>query len=480
MVDALTWMHNIGIAILTILISVAIFIIQDENRLGWDKLVILDKVIEVKNLFVSLFFIFIPVLFWKSDGKIILTKINIIIFILFLIGLIYSIKILFNSYKWIRAIESEEFPARISYRTKLRFECLRAIKDYDEKRKIWALTWNREIKDLIDELDFLNEFLQNLQKVEEKPKEFCGLLKIFSDFLEKRRITDWRVFDILFPNMLEWHYKFSDKRYKGKDENNKDFGEILETQHILNNIITDCVVKALKGKCSYLLFENLKKYAKPFLQLISEHKDAKAEKYIQNLFSGAICRIFFDNIALSEESHDIWDAFFPRDWKITAENLNNSYVARIWWKEFQRWAMLRIINPQTEYDEPVEMISRELFPDTDPILWADVLRFLFTPWINNQRMKSVLNAKFNFGFVGRLYDSAEWTADIDLSKTTVQDEIFLKNTINLALLIGGDNFSVKNLESYLKELEQYPDNPHTKSYQVLFESMLQKQKEKTF
>jgi hypothetical protein len=38
MVDILTWMHNIEIAILTILISVAIFIIQDKHRLDWDKL----------------------------------------------------------------------------------------------------------------------------------------------------------------------------------------------------------------------------------------------------------------------------------------------------------------------------------------------------------------------------------------------------------------------------------------------------------
>ena len=474
MVDILTWMHNIGIAILTILISVAIFIIQDKRRLDWDELVILDKVIEVKVLMLSLFYIFIPVLFWEVKAEWIHPKVAIIT--LFLAGLGAALKILFNSYRWIRTIEIEDLPTRGSYRSRLRFECLREIKDFEEKKKIWALTWGREIKDLSEELTLLDVFLGELQQLQGKDlKGFHTLLRIFLNQLDKRKIADWRVFDALFPKLLEWHQIISGERYAPKEPMPKDFGLILETQNLLSGLFKQCVIEALKGRCAYPLFESLKKHIVPLSEKISKAKDQQIEKYLGSLFS-TFCHVFFENIGLSPESDDIWREFFPSNWKVTTSNLKESFIARIWWGEFWRWGRERIVNVKSDYDPILEDVCRELFPKTDPIYWADILRFLFTPWVNDERVGSILKTKSNFGFVGRVSvsDNADWTSKIDLSKLSAPDKALFTDTIDLALLIGGDNFSIVNLEKYLKDLESYKDNPHAANFRDLFEAMMQK------
>lgn len=476
MIDMLTWMHNIGIAILTILISVAIFIIQDKRRLDWDDLVILDKVVEARRLSISLFCIFIPVLFWEND--VVLGWRHVSIFILFLGGVAYSLKILLNSYKWIRTIELEDFPAKGSYRSRLRFECLREIKDFEEKKKIWALTWGREIKDLFEKLALLHMFLEELQQLQQKDlKGFHDLLRIFLNHLDKRKVADWWEFDALFPKLLDWYHIMSGERYKSKDPMPKeDFGLILSTQLVLDDLIKQCVVEAVKGKCAYPLFENLNKHLAPFSEKIAKAKDQQIEKYLENLFS-TFCPVFFENIGLSPESDYVWQGgVFPNNWKITTSGLKDSFMARLWWSEFCRWGRERIFNVKnSDYDEPLEMISRELFPETDPILWADVLRFLFTPWVNDQRIKSVLNTKSNFGFIGRISVSdTEWTPEVDLSKETVKDKLLFDNTVALTFLLGGANFNAENLKKYLDEISNYADNPHGAQYKHLFEAMLLK------
>ena len=476
MIDMLTWMHNIGIAILTILISVAIFIIQDKRRLDWDDLVILDKVVEARRLSISLFCIFIPVLLWDSNAE--LSWKHVSIFILFLAGTAYCLKILFSSYKWIRAIEIEDLSAKGSYRTRLRFECLREIKDFEEKKKIWALTWGREIKDLFERLALQQVFLNELQQLQERNlKGFHDLLRIFLNHLDKRKVADWREFDALFPTLLDWYHIMSGERYESKDPKSmEDFGLIMSTQHVLSELIKQCVIEAVKGNCAYPLFENLKKHVAPFSGKESKAKDQRTERYLGNLFS-TFCPIFFENIGLSPESNYIWQGgVFPDNWKITTSTLKDSFIAKAWWVEFCRWGRERIFNvKKSDYDEPLEIISRELFPETDPILWADVLRFLFTPWVNDQRVKSVLNAKSNFGFIGRTTISdAEWTPEVDLSEETVNDKLLFNNTVALAFLVGGNNFNTKNLKKYLNEISSYTDNPHSAQYKCLFEAMLSK------
>ena len=55
-------MQNVGLALVTILIPLVLFIFSLEKKtlFEWDKIVILDKVIEAKNLLASIVLIFLP------------------------------------------------------------------------------------------------------------------------------------------------------------------------------------------------------------------------------------------------------------------------------------------------------------------------------------------------------------------------------------------------------------------------------------
>jgi len=474
MTDVLTWMHNIGIAILTILISVAIFVIQDKQRFAWDDLVILDKVIEARRLIVSLICIFIPVLFWDDNAGLNWTHVG--ISGLFLCGVLYCAKILVNSYRWIRTIETEGLPGQKNYRAELRLKCLREIADSEEKKKIWFLTWGQEIKDLQEELTLLEIFLKELEQLQtSKPKEFYVLLKIFLDCLGRRRVADWRELDLLFSKLLAWHYSLYMDRHQFKEKQPDNFGLILETQHVLSECVSQCVVVSLKGRSSYPLFKNLQKHVQAISDKTPNSADSGEAQYLDDFFS-MLTPVLFENIGTSSESYDIWSQFFPNAWKITPTTLKSSLVPRILWGDFWRWSRERIMKPIPEYDVSLETVSRELFPRTDPILWADILRFLCLSWVNDDGIGSILRAKRNFGLIGRISATfaAEWTAEIDISKELAFDETLFEETIELALMVGGSEFSAENLNKYLTDLEKYPNDPNAVSYKAIFEKMQQR------
>jgi hypothetical protein len=67
-----TLMQNIGIAFIAILIPLVLFIfsMEEEYLFEWDKIVILDKVINAKHLIISFGLIFFPLFFWNYDSYI--------------------------------------------------------------------------------------------------------------------------------------------------------------------------------------------------------------------------------------------------------------------------------------------------------------------------------------------------------------------------------------------------------------------------
>ncbi len=451
MIDILTWMHNIGIAILTILISVAIFIIQDKKRKDWDELVMIDRVINVKKFSSALMLIFVPILFWNINNM--FSWYNIIIFVLFCIGVIYCIVVLYNIYKWIKAIEIEGLNF-YNYRTKLRIEYLKNIKNSSEKKSIWNLIFKNNNKDMQEELVFLDIFVNQIKQMIEdnKFKEALEFIKIFSREINNLSISDWREFDLLFPFLLNWHFDNSIQY------NTNDKGLVFETKSVLEKCILKFIVAALHDGTSYLLFEYLKKHVEKIN--ISE---PNKEKYLFHFFS-IVSPVLFENIKSSPEDYDIWDEFFPSEWKITLSNLKTNNFAPLLWENFWSWSRNRIINPTLEYDFILEDVARELFPETDPILWADVLRFLCLPWYNDDRIGSIIKQKKNFGMVGRVISHP--SRDIN--------KIILNNTIELALFIGNNQFTEEKLVKYLTELDKYSGNYSAENYKVIFKEMLER------
>jgi len=178
--------------------------------------------------------------------------------------------------------------------------------------------------------------------------------------------------------------------------------------------------------------------------------------------------VFFKNIAKSSESDSIWENCFPKEWKITKNNLENkeNIISKISLNEFLHWTQMRMWKLEENFDRDLDEVSRNLFPDVEPILWSRILIFIFSPHGDN-RMKFVLERSWTFGSMGRF---RTYSGDIEASKEEsrrkmdeamqLAEEAEKKNTFELAYLLFKENFSKENLEKYIKSLQElkYKEN----------------------
>src|SRR5690606_30376968 len=133
----------VALGFIAILIPIVLFIfsLEKNDLFEWDKVVILDKVIETKFLAVSLMAIFFPVFIWELSSNLL----KLILFIFFLGGTGYLMKILTNTYRWIKTVETGYEHHTSNFRSVLRQRYLNENSNLSEKEKIWALTWRKEI-----------------------------------------------------------------------------------------------------------------------------------------------------------------------------------------------------------------------------------------------------------------------------------------------------------------------------------------------
>jgi len=169
--------QGIGIALLTILIPLAIAILADiyqkrreENKefTYLDLHVILDNVFNIKLLILSVFLIFLPILFWD-----VLTGLEVLIAInLTFIGILLVIEIIIKVYFWIKG---NVFSFRFSY--------LKKVKNYNDLETVWRSTWEAENINFQNEKEFFMIFSSKIdQLLESNKKSLKTISKLLNDF----------------------------------------------------------------------------------------------------------------------------------------------------------------------------------------------------------------------------------------------------------------------------------------------------------
>ncbi len=172
--------------------------------------------------------------------------------------------------------------------------------------------------------------------------------------------------------------------------------------------------------------------------------------------------MFFENIENSPEKYDIWEHYFPRQWKITKNNLTNkeNIISRISLHEFLNWAQERIWRVEEDFDRALDDVSRNIFPEVEPVLWARILTFVFYPYSEN-RVKSVIERPWNFGSARRVIvysgypennEEKLWKKMSAMKRSA--EEIEIKNTFELTYFLFPDQFLKEKLEEYIKNLKE--------------------------
>lgn len=452
-------LSTISMALVTILIPVSIAIFGNQKEFEiLDKNVILDYIIKAKIILIILGLIFIPLCFWS-----VFPDWRILIIFFWILGIYFMLKILINVYHWVKG---NRFNLRIGY--------LKKIKNPEDMVDSWRSIWEAKNINFQNEKEIFKSFYFIINSLFEKDDQnFETILKLLDDFgifIDNRSITFLIVSDGAFPKILNWHFKVWEKAYAClSNKKNKSTGGRFyyrEFLMILDSMFKKIEERALKEMASYPFFETFKKhidrYEEKFVQEKEENKQKQYYSYLKFLFS-IFYRVFFEVIEESPEKYEIWEEYFPKEWKITKNNLINkeNIISEISLYNFLHWAQERILQPKEEFDKSLNDISQNLFPEVEPSLWARILIFVLSPSpYGENRVKSIIKRPWNFGFVGRMQDFDYAGSNEKEDREKVANMIFseqkeeAKNTFDLAYLLFSDQFSKENLEKYIAELKE--------------------------
>lgn len=421
-------MRGIGMALLAILIPLAIAILSNYYQKKDDKTkafeildlhVILDGVFKFKWLLIYVASIFLPTMFWDTFSS---RESHLIETILSVAGAYLVVKTLLDIYRWVKGNPSE-----------FRFSYLRNLKTPDDMEAAWRSVWQAEKTGTYDEKEFFKIFslkIDQLLKTSEKFETTTKLLEDFSDFINNR--SSVVLVSVMFHKILVWHYE----TWK------------LKNRYIIHDILGG-IVNKIKERA-------LKKYSFSFFNDLKKHSEAhENEKEYLEYFFTIFFRDFFENIESVpvEERYSIWEHHFPPEWKVTKETLDkNIFVSRISLSEFLNWAQGRIVNPKGEFDKELANITSNLFPEVEPTVWASILIFRLSPWVGNDRIKSVIEHPWNFG-KSRVYRGSGEEPNL-FETMESQIESGKKNTFELATMLFKDTFSKENLAHYIEDLKK--------------------------
>jgi len=359
--------------------------------------------------------------------------------------------------------------------------------EYEDTRKVFAELWQKE--DDLFEKDFSIEPLHVFEhfsgKVDslirqDKPTIIQPLLKDFGDFLKNRSIISLTVYETVPSKILEWYFKAWKRRYGYKAGDRQKELANHNILRMLNSIIKIIEERTLKGHISFSFFECLETHVEKYKGEKIEDENKRIRCYTESLFL-IFYQVFFKNIKDAPEEYEIWEYYFPKDWKITKDNLENedNYVSRISLDNFLRWAYPRIQQPVADYDEILEGVIKKLFPEIDTIVWSRILLFVHhTTFDPDKGIKSVIECEWNFGFSGRGYvgfigDKKKF--EKEFNENMQQQE---KNAFELALSLLVKQFEKENLQRYIEEVKrlesEYSDDPKEEGHRLRLLDILEK------
>jgi len=443
------YLQNFGLALLAILVPLAIAIMTEiyrkkecpsEDFAELDLHIILDDVFRIKRLLIYILLMFLPYMVWDiSSGTFRLLEI-----IISIIGICLTFKTVIDVYLWTKG---SVFKYRFSY--------LRKLKDPTDLEVAWRSVWKTKNINPQNEKEFFEIFSVTIEnKMKSIKRDLAVVPRLLDDFfrfLKERSIIFLVGFDEVFPKILELNFIAWKKRYEyigqQNNKNSKTSINWFEILRILTSIIESTEERAFEEKQAYLLFMHLQKHINSHRNECLSVKNRK-RYYVEDLL-GVFYQVLFEKTLSLPQSSDLWNVF-PSEWKVTLKNIKSkeNLIARITLNQFLKWAHQRIMYPKEEYDKQLDAISYNLFPEVDPMEWAVVLIFVFSPF-SESRVKSVIERRWTFGLLQRIRTFSIVSEFEEIAKQQKAAEI--KNTYELTILRFSNFFSKELLERSIKE-----------------------------
>ena len=305
--------------------------------------------------------------------------------------------------------------------------------------------------------------------VDKQNGEFLyNILTFFHDSLENRDLLA-----LLRSSIFEKFLKFHLTLWK-KGQGKEDREEYIFVLSVFERTISKIFTKSFEEQEGKYFIFFLSDFIKHINNSLEEKIEINGEKklYVKDILSLTnFCNILFNRVPYHPSHLEVWRSI-PYEWRISSQNLKKGIVPRILLNKFLIWAQLRIIQgKEKEWDECLDEVSAELFPETDPKLWAYILTFAFAPYVPLKKVESFMEWPIIFGYTTERFSdilkNAEWTTDINLEEEYQQEKkktmeqvektIKLLRTIRNVYVLFRDTFSQENIEKYLEEIRTIED-----------------------
>lgn len=343
-----------------LLVPIAFFLMERQDLYGFDKNVILDRIILARVSIPLVFLVSIALLFNITTISVILTALLLIVVVIVLIKV----------YKWMVSIEMLRH--KTTYKQDMRLRYIRGIKNGTEKVDTWAIILNDAKLMEKNQRGLVAEFIKAVKSLKDGKNSYpkTNLLGLMSRNVNKIDFADINSYEDLVTYAIEYfpeRRKVRAQRKRAKDED-KDTYPPYSQRELAINLLKIALDKKVSDIFDYIYFNAIKKY--------TAKDDVDEAGFIRD-FLPAYIHTVKDN--KDYEARELWQEL--SDWVVTKDllskeetwgksiNLLNAYMESI-------GNQARLGTRLSDHEANViDSVTEHLLPNINPILWFDVITF---------------------------------------------------------------------------------------------------------
>jgi hypothetical protein len=432
-------MRSLAVGLVTITVAVAVFLAEKGNNLEFDRLVILEEIIDGRAFIQNFTLLFLASFLWGLVS----IPIKLVLFITYLYGVLGFVLFLRRSYYWVQEIEILDSNTQGGYRQKKRQEFLENTDPGQQDIVMWESVWALDKISVTGELEFFKKFREKVSTLlnEGEKEHVDGYLTSLRESLDDISLEYHRIFEKLWEAALDWHETIFEKYDSNQSTDN------FQLKNASEKLLTELTEKFMSSGNAYIYFEALE-------EAFSADSEVE-EDFIENVIE-IIGPILFSNTSAAD-TENIW-IHFHDSWKCTKENIIDSenHIARIWAKIFFKWAEPRIRESyeHENFDRSLNNAMRKLFPNADPPTLSIILSFVYLQyWSSERDLEAFVRTPRTFG--GASHVQSGFVESGDPEELDFEDDIEQErlNAIELGKHFFGGVFTEDRIEDYLEELD---------------------------
>ena len=344
-----------------LLVPIAFFLMERQDLYGFDKNVILDKIIIARLSIPLVFLVSVTLLFGITTLS--------VLFSTLLLAVVAVV--LFRVYKWMVSIEVLKH--KTTYKQDMRLRFIRGIKNVTEKVDTWAIILNDEKLMEKNQRGLTAEFIVAVTSMKDGKNSYprTNLLGLMSRNINKIDFTDIQSYESLVEYSIEYfpeRRRVRTQRKQATDANGIDSYPPYTQRELALNLLKIALDKKISDIFDHIYFTSIKKYTTKdgvdeagfirdflpaYINTVKENEDYNARELWQELSDWIVTK----DLLLKP---DTWNK---------SSNLLNAYMDAI-------GHSARLGARLSDHEARViDDVTECLLPNINSILWFDIITF---------------------------------------------------------------------------------------------------------